>query len=240
MRHFRRSAAGLFAAATLTLLVIGCSDNLFSSSDSDQSSGLNNPTGATLSVGFRIGNSSEEKPLLFRSAGSVDISSAKIVIGRIRFITGSGSGHEFRSDDPIVIDLDLTGATQNIGSIEIPPGEYEETRFRIEKLTDNDSAAFEDNPDMQDITIKIEGTIDGDADSAFIWTARFMEDQVKKFDAVIVEEGDSVELIFELDHADWFVDDDGSILDPRLAPTNGEINSDIENNIKESFKIIQE
>ncbi len=202
----------------------------------------NLPTGGgsgTLNVGLSSGGQALAHPSLADAANSVTVTSAKFIIGRISFKSVDGSDSvDFRSNSPMIVDLNLEGTIQEIGSISINPGVYDETRFRIEDLDDGDSAIYADNPDMQDLSIRVEGYVNGTPDSSYVWTADFMEDQVHQFTPFTINAGDTVSLLFEFDHTLWFVDEEGVAIDPRDALVTG-VQSDIEANVKSAFKVIR-
>lgn len=222
-----RISAGLFSILLLVLTGIGCSDNSAGGGEY-----------GTLTLGARKGAQQYAK---LGAASSVTVTSAEVVIGRIRFKSVADSDSlDFRTDVPTIVDLQLDNSVQNLGSIDVPPGTYDETRFRIEKLDSAGGDLYTANPDLQDLTVRVAGYVDGIADSSFVWTADFMEDQVHEFLPVTIAAGDTVNLVFEFDIASWFVADGGGTLDPREALISGSVQSEIENNIKAAFKVARD
>lgn len=183
-------------------------------------------------------------PAMASMVNSATITSAKIVLGRIKIKSTMEDTLDFRSD-PVVVDLNLAGVTQQIGSVQIPVGTYNEIRFRIDDLdscsaldscTAAEILAYENNPDMRDISIRIEGYVNGSTDSSFVWTTDLDEEQRYEVIPFTVEAGQTVSLVFEFDVSQWLSDGLGGTLDPRITTSE----SIIENNLKTAFDIREE
>ena len=171
-----------------------------------------------------------------KSAALVDsltMTSAKIVMGRIRFKNVDGDSLDFRSDDPVIVDIDLTGVAQRLGTVQIPSGTYDETRFRIEDLDSTAGDIYWNNPLMQDLSIRVEGFLNGNEDSSFVWTADFDEEQIHEFNPIVIQPADTVEVSFIFDTDQWYSDGIGGFLDPRDEGSR----SMIEDNIKTIFDV---
>ena len=202
-------------------------------------SGQSSSSSSAISV-----SSSYSGPVMASMVSSATITSAKIVLGRIKIKSTMEDTLDFRTD-PVIVNLDLTGVTQQIGSVQIPVGTYDEIRFRIDDLdscatldscTAAEILAYENNPDMRDISIRIEGYVNGSTDSSFVWTTDLDEEQ--RYDVIpfTVEAGQTVNLVFEFDVSQWLSDGLGGTLDPRVAVSE----SIIENNLKTAFDIREE
>lgn len=186
-------------------------------------------------------NPNFSSPAMATMANSATITSAKIVLGRIKLKSTMEDTLNFRSD-PVVVDLNLAGVTQQIGSVRVPVATYDEIRFRIDDLdscsaldscTAGEIQAYENNPDMRDISIRIEGYVNGSTDSSFVWTTDLDEEQRHEVTPFTIEAGQTVNLVFEFDVSQWFSDGLGGTLDPRTDASQ----SIIKNNIKSAFHI---
>ena len=202
-------------------------------------SGQSSSSSSAISV-----SSSYSGPVMAGMVSSATITSAKIVLGRIKIKSTMEDTLDFRTD-PVIVNLDLTGVTQQIGSVQIPVGTYDEIRFRIDDLdscsaldscTAAEILAYENNPDMRDISIRIEGYLNGSTDSSFVWTTALDEEQRYEVIPFTVEAGQTVNLVFEFDVSQWLADGSGGTLDPREAASE----STIESNLKSAFNIREE
>ncbi len=223
-----KSAITIFAFAAL---VSACG-----SSDSPVTS-----TSGTVSIGVgltpnpsALGGGGADKPALAGAVTAIQLTSAQVVISRIRVKSVGEDTLDFQSTTPIVVNLDVNGAQQSIGTLSLPPGSYNETRFKIDQLDSLDGSVYTSNPNMQGISIRFAGYVNGIADSTFLWTTSLDEEQVfQHTTAFTVVAGMTTNLAFHFDNSKWFVDQSGAMLDPR----DGQNQSQIENNVKNAFDI---
>ena len=194
----------------------------------------------TLSIGISNGGQQLASASNSGSVNVITYTSIKVILGRISIKSANGlDSLDFRQDTPLITTLNLDTTIQDIGSISIPPGTYDETRFRIAKLDSADAMLYTDNVDMRDISIRADGYLNGFVDSVFVWTTSLNVKQVHKFTPVTIAAGDTVRLVFEFDVSQWFSDGAGGRLDPRMALTTGSVQSQIENNVKAAFRVYQ-
>jgi hypothetical protein len=143
---------------------------------------------------------------------------------------------------PILLELDLNGGVKQLVSAMIPPGSYDELEFEIDKPDDDDAADslfVAANPDFADVSIRVEGTWNGEP---FLFTQDVDEEQELDLSPplVIEDEGAALNLTLLLDLSTWFVRGDGSLLDPRSALT-GQVNEGlVEDNIKRSIEVFED
>lgn len=209
-----------------------------------------NSTSGTISIGIAAQSSSLSTAQLVLGKGDpvanaislVAITKAEIVLTRIRFKSIGEDTLNFRTNDAFVVDLDLSGTVQNLGSISVPPGTYDEARYRLNGLdscstldscTDAYILTYEANPNMRGLSIRIEGYVDGNTDSSFVWTSDLDKDQVVDLPPFEVLAGQTTFVTFYFDVNSWLSDGQGGYLDPRDAQNL----SDIENNIKNDFDV---
>ncbi len=224
-----KSAISVFALAAM---LTACSSN----SESPVTS-----TNGTVSIGVGLtpnassqGGGGSDKPVLAGAVSAVQLTSAQVVISRIRVKSVGEDTLDFKSTAPIVVNLDVNGAQQSIGTLSLPAGSYNQTRFRIDQLDSLDGAVFTANPSMQNISIRVAGYVNGMIDSSFVWSTSLDEEQVfEHLTAFTVVAGQTTGLSFHFDNSKWFVDQQGAILDPR----DGQNQSQIENNVKNAFDI---
>jgi hypothetical protein len=140
------------------------------------------------------------------------------------------------------LELDLNGGVDQLVSAMIPPGSYDELEFEIDVPDDDDAADslfVATNPDFADVSIRVEGTWNGEP---FLFTQDVDEEQELDLSPplVIEDEGAALNLTLFLDLSQWFVRGDGSLLDPRSALT-GQVNEGlVEENIKRSIEVFED
>ncbi len=171
-------------------------------------------------------------------AQQITITSAKIVLGEIEIENSSQDSMDFKSNTPRVVSLDLTGATTNLGAVSIPFGTYEELEYEITKLTPQDTAVYNANPDLQGYSLSIRGYVDGDTNAAFTFKSAIEVEQEQEFSPPLVvnENSPLVVLMISIDTRMWFSDGVGTFLDPR-DPQNQQA---IERNIRASINAYQD
>ncbi len=218
-------------------LTSGCGSDSVSSTTGTISIGVATQTSGlatsqlVIGKGFPVAN----------AISAVDITKAEIVLTRIRFKSVGDDTLDFRSDDPILVNLDLTGTVQNLGSISVPAGTYDEARYRLKSLdscgtldscTSAHILTYDSNPNMRELSIRFEGYVDGNTDSSFVWTSSLNKDQVVDLVSFVVVAGQTTNLTFLFDVNSWLSDGAGGKLDPRDTQNL----SQIENNIKNDFE----
>jgi len=179
---------------------------------------------------------------LGKSAGSqaqqITITSARVVLGEIEIETTNEDSMGFESEVPLVVNLNLTGAMTDLGTVSVPFGIYEEIELEIDKLESEDSLAYRANPDLQERSIYVKGYVDGDTNAVFILTSDLDEEQEREFSPPLVVDANSpqVNVVLSLDTTTWFSDGRGGYLDPRLSQNQ----EAIERNIKASIKVFED
>lgn len=171
-------------------------------------------------------------------ANSVTITRAQVVIREIEFESSIKDSVDFEFEDPFVQDLAVDSSLHVIGNVQVPFGTYEEMEIEIAKLEDKDGAAFTQNPDLQNLSIRVEGFLNGDPNSTFLFTSAISAEQETEFDPplVIDETTPSTNVVLTIDLRTWFVDNNNNPLDPTLEGNR----SIIENNIKASINVFED
>jgi len=182
------------------------------------------------------GNNGPDGPVAVGAVSAIQMTSAEVVISRIRVKSVGEDTLDFNSTTPIVVNLDLTGAQQSLGTLTLPAGSYDKTIFKIDQLDSLDGTVYTNNPNMQDISIRVAGYVNGFVDSTFLWTTTLDEEQVFQHTTPFtVVAGQTTNLSFHFDNSKWFMDQNNAMIDPR----DGQNQSQIENNIKNAFDITE-
>lgn len=138
---------------------------------------------------------------------------------------------------PRLYELPLNGGLQTVGNVAVPAGSYDEVEFDIHKPSQGsaDDAAFvQANPDFAEVSIRVEGTFNGEA---FVLLQDLMEKQERDLSPVLVVEAGMApsNLTLEMDILTWFRDGTGLLVDPDSANKGGENENLVEANIKASI-----
>ena len=180
---------------------------------------------------------------LMSAAGpdSIRLSRVRILLRDIRFDRDSDSV-EYRTL-PIVLDLQVTSALQDIFVGFLPDGNYRRVRFRVHRIEDEDLRNV--SPAMRPVyndflagdrySIIAEGTVfaGGSATGeSFVYRSRIDEEQEHEFaQALAISGGSPVTVTMTLDTGAWFSDGSGGLLDPRVADNSNSIDDRIKASI---------
>jgi hypothetical protein len=223
MKHILAILAIIGAA--LTFALAGCGKDSMSSK------------GGSLTLSIRAMSGSLPKAAS-PQAQQVTITSAKVVLGEIEIENSNRDSMDFKSNTPLVVNLDLTGAPTNLGAVSIPFGTYEELNYEIARLTPQDTAVYNANPDLKGFSIYVRGYVNGDTNAVFNFKSAIKVEQEQKFSPPLAVNPSSplVVLMLSIDTRMWFSDGAGTFLDPR----NPQYQLAIERNIKASLKAYQD
>lgn len=174
---------------------------------------------------------------LSKSAAIITITRAQIVIHEIELETDVRDSMDFEFEQPFVQDLTIDTTVQQITTVDVPPGTYDEMEIDIAALTARDSVVYAQNPDLQDLSIRIEGTVHSDSLTAFVFTSDLNVEQETEFNPpLVLTDSVATNVVINVDMNLWFADGNGGMLDPR-DPAN---QRRIEKNIKNSFRVFED
>jgi len=148
---------------------------------------------------------------------------------------GEDKCEEFETG-PMVFPLPLDGSTDAVLSIsDVPPGQYDELEIEIHKVSNDpeDGALLDARPDLADVSIRVEGDVDG---TPFVFTSGVEEEFEFELTPPIDPSAGPVNVTLSIDVPSWFKDAGGSVLDPADEANR----SAIENNIQRSFKAFED
>jgi hypothetical protein len=186
-----------------------------------------------LSLSTRAGTASAAGALT--AGGGVDVTHVRIVVERIE-LEAAGTRSADSSGDapedeivtgPFLIDLQgtaLAGGIAQVFEVDAKPGTYKNLKFKIHKLSGGDPQF----PGMADLSISIEGTI---GTKSFTFTSKVDGEQEPIVDTFTISDGKANNVTLSIDPSGWFAKN-GTPLDP----TDEANRSEIERNIKASFK----
>ncbi len=143
---------------------------------------------------------------------------------------------------PVLLELNLDGMVDQMVSIVAPVGRYDELELEIHKPDDDtpeDVAFMAANPDFERVSIRVEGTFDGDD---FVFLQDLNEEQELDLNPPleVADGGAGTNVTLFIDATTWFVRGDGSLIDPRTANAGGPNESVVEQNIEDSIEAFED
>ncbi len=190
-----------------------------------------------------IGKFAVQNSLNSVQVDAITITRARFLIRNVKLRSVPEDSLEFVSD-PYIIDLNLDGQPSTITVSDVPANTYDRIDFRIHRLDDDDprDLAFFQHPDFSDFvtderySMIIEGTVQEGTNpaEAFVFRSRDNEKQRHFFDPLLVvnESTGRVTVVFEIKGTDWFVGENGALLDPRDESNENEISDNLQNSIR--------
>jgi len=142
---------------------------------------------------------------------------------------------------PVLVDLPLVPGADSTFAIEAPAGTYTRIDFEVHKVSGDDpaDAAFvQAHPEFDDLSIRVQGTFNG---SAFTFeTDLDVEQELDLVPALVVDETTTTNVTVRVDVSTWFRSVTGALIDPATANTGGSNESEVKDNIKDSFKAFED
>ena len=141
---------------------------------------------------------------------------------------------------PVLVDLPLDPGARQAFQADVPEGTYSQVEFEIHKPDDGDPAdqAFvQQHPDFERISIRVTGTFN---DTAFVHTTDLdVEQELTLLPNLVVAEGVSTNLTIFADISAWYLVG-GVLVNPATANKGEPNESEINNNIKDSFRAFED
>ncbi|KAB2878195.1 hypothetical protein F9K33_14220 [bacterium] len=167
------------------------------------------------------------------AADTVILSSAKVLLKNIKFKTDVEDSLDYKVG-PFIVNLDMNGGVTQIAATDIPNGIYDEIKFKIHKPEDDEAVSDTDfvagASSDQRFSVVIRGTYNG---TPFLYRSKKDIEQELEINPplVVTDSTNDVNATMLVAPAGWFMKD-GLYLDPM----NESNRSDIDDNIKKSFK----
>ena len=197
------------------------------------------PTSGTVKISIKSVSTASSNNTLGKTAAAVTITSARVIIDEIELESIFDDTLDFEFEQPFVQDL-MAGSSNiyEIGTIQVPFGSYKEMEIEIDDLKAEDGAVYTQNPELEDLSIRVEGYLNGDTNNTFVFTSDLNEEQEREFNPFLIldENSPSTSIVLTIDIDAWFMGGTGTPLDPS-SPSNKSI---IENNIKNSIDVFED
>lgn len=235
------------------LIAIGASLVFLACSDSNGPNG--GPHLSNVAVSFAATSPTSAAPLTApggaASAQALVLTSVGIVLREVELkrleaadcdIDPEPDGCEKFEAGPFLAQLPLDGTVEATFELAIDTGHYVQIEFDIHKVSSGDAqdAAFiAQHPEFADLSIRVEGTFDG---NPFVFTTDLdVEQELQLLPVLVIDENTTatnVTVLVDLDA--WFRAADGSILDPETGNKGGQNESVIKENIKQSVEAFED
>lgn len=158
-------------------------------------------------------------------------------------VSGDDDDCEEFSTGPMILELPVDGSVDQVISIgSVPADVYDEVEFRIHKPEDDtpeDLAFLLAHPEFERVSIRVEGTFDGEQ---FTYLTDLSEEQEHALVPPLVVGADSspVNVTLSIDVSTWFLTAGGDLVDPRSANDGGPNEQLVENNIELSIDAFED
>jgi hypothetical protein len=142
---------------------------------------------------------------------------------------------------PVLVDLPLAPGADSTFAIEAPAGTYSRIDFEVHKVSSGDpeDAAFlQAHPTFADLSIRAQGTYNG---TPFTFETDLDVDQELSLSPpMVVDESTATNVTVRVDVSTWFRSATGALIDPATANKGGLNESEVTENIKDSFKAFED
>ncbi len=142
---------------------------------------------------------------------------------------------------PVLVDLPLDIGAEQRFAVDVPTGTYSRIDFEIHKVGDDDPAdlAFRQaHPEFADISIRIEGSYNGQ-DFVFVSDVN-VEQELDLVPALMVDSTTNTNITIFVSLDTWFRSATGDLIDPATANKGGPNEGIVTENIKQSLEAFED
>ncbi|MCK9408399.1 MAG: hypothetical protein WCX28_00025 [Bacteriovoracaceae bacterium] len=178
---------------------------------------------------------------------TIVITRARFILRDIKFKSPKGDSSNFRTN-PIILELNLSGAVQNVGSITVPFGSYNKIEYDVKKveqseissLTEAERSQFTEFLSGERYSIIINGifTAAGAPPDTFMYRSKVDAKQTVEFSPAleVTEVSPSINASVVISSAQWFKNKAGALVNPKVTENEGVIDE----NLKASIKVYKD
>ena len=139
--------------------------------------------------------------------------------------------------DPVLVDVPVDDALHPVINVPLPAGTFSQLEAKLEPARDRFTTFNAANPNLVGKSVRVEGTFNG---TSFVFTSPVRAKLEMEFDPPLVIDETTRNATVAIDVRKWFLNADGSVIDPSTA-TPGSVNLlQIENNIRRSFHAFED
>lgn len=141
------------------------------------------------------------------------------------------------SRNPVLVDVPLDDALHPVINVPLPAGTFSQFEAKLEPAADRFTAFNTANPDLVGKSVRVEGTFKG---TRFVFSSPVRSKLEMEFDPALVIDETTKNATVSIDVRKWFMNTDGSVIDPSTAAPGSESLSQIESNIRRSFHAFED
>jgi len=139
--------------------------------------------------------------------------------------------------NPVLVDVPVDDALHPVINVPLPAGTFSELEAKLEPARDRFTTFNADNPNLVGKSVRVEGTFKG---TPFVFTSPVRAKLEMDFDPALVIDGTTKNATVAIDVRKWFLNADGSVIDPSTATSGSSSLLQIENNIRRSFHAFED
>lgn len=204
-------------------------------------------TSGTLGMSSKYTTSTLAKSGQSAALDSIRIIRARFVLRDIKFKSPKGDSSNFRTA-PMILELNLNGSVQTVGSITVPFGSYNKIEYDVHRVEQPEIASLpaSEQPQFAEFlagerySIIINGIVynTGAAPDTFAYRSKVDAKQKVDFDPAIdvSEAAPAVNATVVISSANWFKNQTGALVNPK-DPNNEGV---IDENLKASIKVYKD
>ncbi len=139
--------------------------------------------------------------------------------------------------DPLLVDVPVDDALHPVINVPLPEGTFAELEAKLGPAGDRFSAFNAANPNLVGKSVRVEGTFKG---TPFVFSTPVRAKLEMDFDPPLVIDETTKNATVAIDVRRWFLNSDGSAIDPSTATPGSVSLLRIENNIRRSFHAFED
>src|SRR5256714_2395725 len=139
--------------------------------------------------------------------------------------------------DPVLVDVPVDDALHPVINVPLPEGTFSQLEARLQPAANTFTTFNTANPDLVGKSVRVAGTFRG---TPFVFTAPVRAKLEMDFDPPLVIDATTRNATVAIDVRKWFLNSDGSVIDPTAAPPGSSNIALIENNIRRSFHAFED
>lgn len=146
-----------------------------------------------------------------------------------------GDGCTEISVQPNLLEFPVDRGEVRIANVEVPEADFDRLEFEVQVATNEDQNVLNQAPRLLDHSLKLSGSFDGNGFSVVL--APEAELTLPFGQTVTTEAGSTARLTLVSDLRDWFLRDDGSVIDPRVLEDDPELAQSVRQRVLDSFRV---
>jgi hypothetical protein len=157
---------------------------------------------------------------------------------------GGDGDHGGRSEEcedvslnPLLVDVPVDDALHPVINVPLPAGTFSQLEARLEPARDRFTAFNTANPNLVGKSVRVEGTFKG---TPFVFSSPVRSKLEMDFDPALVIDDNTKNATVSIDVRKWFLNADGSVIDPSTATSGSQSLLTIESNIRRSFHAFED